>query len=99
MRNLPLAIIQVLRPFEWAFSDQVWEWVKVLLVGAVLAPGRRTVTAVLRVMGLHGEQQFQNYHHVLIRASWSSHVVSRILLGLLVPAFVQGTPFEHRRYL
>jgi hypothetical protein len=37
---------------------------------------------------LHGERQFQNFHRVLNRASWSSRTVSRILLGLLVAAFV-----------
>ncbi len=88
MRNLPTAIIQVLRPFEWVFSDQVWDYVKVLLVGAILAPSKRTVTAALRVMGLHHDRQFQNYHRVLNRASWSSRTVSRILLRLLVTTFL-----------
>ena len=88
MRNLPDAIIHVLRPFEWAFSERVWEWAKILLIGAILAPGIRTVTAALRVMGLSQERQFQNYHRVLNRAKWSSRIVSRILFGLLVRAFV-----------
>ena len=88
MLNLPIAIIQVLRPFEWAFSERSWEWARVLVIGAILAPGKRTVTAVLRVMGLHGERQFQNFHRVLNRATWSSRTVSRILLRLLVAAFV-----------
>ena len=88
MRDLPLAIITVLRHFEMVFSERVWEWAKVLLIGAILAPGTRTVTAALRVMGLSSETQFQNYHRVLNRASWSSHTLSRILLRLLVRAFV-----------
>jgi hypothetical protein len=88
MRNLPTTIIQVLRPFERVFSDQLWDHVKVLLVGAILAPGKRTVTAALRVMGLQHERQFQNYHRVLNRASWSSRALSRILLRLLVAAFL-----------
>ncbi len=88
MRDLPIAIIQVLRPFEWAFSERIWEWAKILVIGAILAPGKRTVTAALRVMGLRGERQFQNFHRVLSRATWSSRVVSRILLGLLLRAFV-----------
>jgi len=93
MRDLPVAIIQVLRPFEWAFSERVWEWAKILLIGAILAPGIRTVTAALRVMGLSQERQFQNYHRVLNRAKWSSRTVSRILLRLLVRAFVpEGHP-------
>ena len=88
MRDLPLAIITVLRHFEVVFSERVWEWAKVLLVGAILAPGTRTVTAALRVMGLAHEAQFQNYHRVLNRAKWSSHRLSCILLRLLVRTFV-----------
>ncbi len=88
MHNLPKAIIQVLRPFEWAFSDRTWQWAKILLVGAILTPGNRTVSAALRVMGLSGERQFQNFHRVLNRASWSSRSLSRILLRMLVAAFI-----------
>jgi len=88
MRDLPEAIITVLRHFELAFSERVWEWAKILLVGAILAPGKRTVTSVLRVMGLSQERQFQTFHRVLNRASWSSRMLSRILLGLLLRAFV-----------
>jgi hypothetical protein len=88
MLPLPSAIIGVLRHFEDGFSERVWEWAQVLVVGAILAPGPRTVAAVLRVMGLSEEAQFQNYHRVLNRARWSSRALSRILLHLLVAAFV-----------
>jgi hypothetical protein len=88
MRDLPEAIILVLRHFELAFSEPIWEWAKVLLVGAILAPGIRTVAATLRVMGLSHERQFQNYHRVLNRAKWSSRSLSLILLRLLLGAFV-----------
>src|SRR5919206_2030526 len=88
MRDLPSAIITVLRHFELVFSERVWEWAKVLLVGVILAPGKRTVTAALRVMGLSNEAQFQNYHRVLNRDTWSSRTLSRILLRLLVRFFV-----------
>ena len=60
----------------------------VLLVGAILTPGIRTVTAALRVMGLAGEHHFTNYHRVLNRATWSARHGSRILLGLLITALV-----------
>lgn len=88
MLNLPKGIIHVLRHFEGAFSERVWEWAKVLVVGAILAPGERTVAAVLRVMGQQNEKQFQNYHRVLNRAKWSSLEVSRLLFLLLVQMFV-----------
>jgi hypothetical protein len=56
----------------------------------MLAPGERTVTGILRVMGLSGERQFQNYHRVLNRAKWASRALSGILLHLLVQMFVPG---------
>src|SRR3954454_3269544 len=88
METLPREIVRVLRVFEEVFSERVWDWVQVLVVGAILTPGQRTVAAVLRVMGLGDERQFQNYHRVLSRARWSSREASRRLLGLLVEAFV-----------
>ena len=90
MLTLPKRIIQVLRQFEAVLSEQVWEWAKVLLIGAILAPGERTVAAILRVMGCSDDQQFQNYHRVLNRAKWSSRELSRRLLVLLVRLFVPG---------
>jgi DDE superfamily endonuclease len=63
------------------------------MAGAILAPGRRTVSSALRAMGLDQEKRFHRYHRVLSRASWSSREASRILLGLLVEAFVpEGDP-------
>lgn len=91
MRTLPAHIIQVVRHFELVFSERTWEWVKILLIGAILAPGKRTVTACLRVMGLSHEKQFQSYHRVLNRAKWSSRKLSRILLRLLIQAFVSSS--------
>ena len=93
MLHLPREIIAVLRVFAPIFSDRTWQWAQVLLVGAILAPGTRTVTAVLRVMGLSGDAQFQNYHRVLSRATWSSRALSCLLLRALVAAFVPaGAP-------
>jgi hypothetical protein len=44
-------------------------------------------------MGLSGDAQFQNYHRVLKRATWSSRELSRRLLLRLVDAFVPaGAP-------
>lgn len=88
MRNLPTEIMVLMQYFVPVFSERTWDWVQVLVVGAMLAPGKRTVTAVLRVMGLSEERQFQRYHRVLNRAKWSSLQVSQILLGSLVIRFV-----------
>ena len=93
MPTLPIEIMIVLQHFAPVVSERIWDWAQVLVAGAILAPHKRTVTSVLRVMGLSGERQFQNYHRVLNRARWSGLEVSRILLGLLVSAFVlPGAP-------
>ncbi len=93
MLALPAAIIGVLRAFEPCFSARVWDWAQVLVVGAILAPGHRTVAAILRVMGLGDAATFQNYHRVLNRARWSSRALSGVLLQLLVAALVPpGAP-------
>jgi hypothetical protein len=70
--------------FAPLFSKRVWQHVQVLVVGAILAPGKRTITAALRVMGLAHAKSFQQYHRVLNRAVWSSLDGSRLLLLLLV---------------
>lgn len=88
MLTLPFALTSLIVGFAPLFSKPVWKHVQILLVGAILAPGKRTVTSALRVMGLSGERHFQTYHRVLNRACWSSRQASRILLGLLVDAFV-----------
>ena len=88
MEALPREIVRVLRVFEDAFSERIWDWVQALVVGAILTPGQRTVAAVLRVMGLGDERQYQNYHRVLNRARWSSRELSRRLLLAIVAAFV-----------
>jgi hypothetical protein len=84
-----LSVLQVFAPH---FSNLVWQHAVVLVVGAILAPGRRTVTAILRVMGLSEECQFQAFHRVLNRAVWSSWALSRMLLRLLVATFVPSGP-------
>jgi DDE superfamily endonuclease len=93
MPHLPEAIILVLAPFAPLFSDRVWGHARVLLLGAMLTPGPRTVTAALRAMGLAMERHFTNYHRVLNRATWSARQGSQILLGLLLTLLVPpGAP-------
>ena len=59
MLSLPPTCISVIAVFAPVFSKPVWQHVKVLITGAILAPGRRTVTAALCVMGLSTEPHFQ----------------------------------------
>ena len=88
MLSLPIAFTSVIGVFAPVFSRPVWQHVKVLLTGAVLAPGKRTVTAVLHIMGRSAASDFQTYHRVLNRAVWSPLKASRLLLRLLVAVFI-----------
>jgi len=64
----------------------------VLLVGAILSPGQRTVSSALRAVGLRHVRTFQAYHRVLNRAVWSSRAASRLLLRLLLATFAPEGP-------
>ncbi len=66
-----LAIALLLQTFATAFTRPTFDHVLVLVYGTLLAPGRRTVTAALRAVGLGDEQRFTTYHRVLNRAAWS----------------------------
>ena len=90
MRTLPIMMIRLLAPFAPLFSKRVWQNAQLLLVGAILAPGRRTVSSALRAIGLDQYKRFHRYHRVLSRASWSSREAGRILLGLLLEAAFVG---------
>jgi hypothetical protein len=92
MRTLPAMMLHLLNPFVPLFSTRLWPHVQVLLAGAILAPGKRTVSAALRLMGLGQTEHFQRYHRVLNRAVWSGREASRVLLGLLVKTFVPNGP-------
>jgi DDE superfamily endonuclease len=84
MLSLPIAFSSAIGIFAPVFSRPVWQHVPVLMTDAVLAPGRRTVTAILRIMGRSAAPDFQTYHRVLHRAVWSPLTASRLLLRLLV---------------
>ena len=55
-----------------------------MLVGAILAAGRRTVAAAFRVMGLNGDRNYARYHQVLNRPAWSPLKLSQVLMRLLL---------------
>src|SRR5829696_9127811 len=81
-----------MRPFQGHFTAAVWRHVLVLVCGALLAPGRRTVTAALRVMGLGEAAGFAVYHRLLSHGRWGARAVAHRLLLLLVAAFVPDGP-------
>jgi hypothetical protein len=88
MPTLPAELASILLAFCPLFSDRVWTCAHVLFIGAILAPGKRTVSSALRVMGWSEERHFQNYHRVLNRAFWSCRQASLILVRMLLDTFV-----------
>lgn len=92
MVTLPLDLFTLLMPFAPLFSRPVFQHVRLMVLGALLTPGRRTVAAILRTLGRAQEHHFQNYHRVLNRDCWSARHAARILFGLLVRRFVPKGP-------
>ena len=84
---MPCEFVSLMVAFAPLFSKPVFQHAQLLLMGAILAPGKRTVTSALRVMGKGQEKHFQNYHRVLSRARWSGLAASQLLLSLLVSTF------------
>jgi len=87
MLSLPNTFTAVISIFIPVFSRPVWQHAKVLLTGAILAPGKRTVSSILRIMDKADEPHFQTYHRVLNRAAWSPLKASRFLLRFMLAIF------------
>jgi hypothetical protein len=97
MLNVPAEMTAFLALFAPLFTPSVWYHAQLLVVGAILTPGKRTVTAILSVMGLRQSRHFQNYHRVLNRARWSSRALSQKLLHVLITVFVPRGPIARGR--
>jgi hypothetical protein len=92
MLTPPPQFSSIILAFAPLFWKRTWERAQFLLWGAILAPGKRTVTSALRIMGLSEDRHFQNYHRVLNRAHWSCLKASRILLHWLISTFATAGP-------
>ncbi len=92
MSPLPPRFASVILTFADLFHQSTWRYAQQLLIGAILAPGSRTVSSALRILGRAGERHFVNFHRVLNRAPWSPRAASRLLLGLLLRRFVPTGP-------
>lgn len=89
---VPLILANWLSVFRSCFTAPVWSRVLILVAGAVLAPGKRTVTQALRVMGLGEAPQFRRYHEVLGRARWDARGVARLLLLHILDRLLPSGP-------
>jgi hypothetical protein len=92
MSSFPDEFLTLIIAYSGLFSKPVFVHSRLLLAGAILAPGKRTITSVLRVLGLSQETKFHKYHRVLSLARWCALKGARILLGQLLDAFVAEGP-------
>ena len=92
MLRLPSRFAAVFLCFAALFRQRSWRHAEALLIGAILAPGQRTVTGLLRIAGLAHERRFANYHRILNRAAWDGRAAARMLLGLSLQTFAPRGP-------
>ena len=84
MPTLPEVMVTLLLPFDPLFDPRTWRKAQLLTVGAILSPGKRTVSSALNIPGVGQRGDFATFHHVLNRARWSPLHLSRALLFLLL---------------
>ncbi len=93
MLHVPTRFAAILVSFAPVFVQaRTWQTAQMLMLGALLVPGQRTVCSILRVIGLRQERRFVTYHRVLSRAVWDSRLAARLLLGLLLKTFAPKGP-------
>ena len=93
MLDIPTGFQSTISYFSFAFRKDVWQKVQLLLIGAIICPGSRTVCNVLRCVGLRWEKNFPKYHRVLSLDKWSAFILAKVLLCLVVKTFVaKDTP-------
>jgi DDE superfamily endonuclease len=93
MLHLPARFAAVILPFASLFApDRTWRHAQMLLLGALLTPGQRTVCAILRMVGLRWERHCVSYHRVLNRAVWRRRIGTRLLFDMRLAAFVPRGP-------
>lgn len=92
MPQLPSEFLAVILPYANLFCKRVFIHVQLLLAGAILTPGKRTISSVLRIVGLSQEKAFHKYHRVLSQSRWSALTASRLLLQQLLAVFIGQQP-------
>lgn len=84
MTNLPEAILHVFAMFAPLFSRPVYQNAFKLFLGHILCKGRRTVTDILRCLGLKNIKNFSKFHWVLNGAQWNCLDGAKILFLQLI---------------
>lgn len=105
MLSIPSAANDLLMSFSVAFTDPTFRRVLVLVTGAILTVGNRTVTGMLRTVQGVASGDASTYHRVFSRASWSlwplAKILARAVLSQIPPADpvpipIDDTTAQHR---
>lgn len=89
---VPQNLRQWLQALRACFTAPSWDHALVLVMAALLTPGKRTVSSHLRMTGRAEAANFASYHQILNRAYWSPRAVARRLLGLVFERLVPDGP-------
>jgi len=90
---VPPEFTELMSAFSTRFTNKIYRRAILLLIGAILTQGKRTVCGVLRTLNLGKTKRWDLYHRVLSRAKWSAFKCARILGNLLIRRFFkEGEP-------
>lgn len=92
MLTFPHEFLGLMIHYRSLFSKPVYQHVCFLIFGTILTIGNRTISSVLRTLGMSKDKGFCKYHRVLNRAHWSARHCARVLLHQLVSTFLLDAP-------
>jgi len=84
MCTIPRAAEPLLQEFAGAFTRPTFPRFVILLLGAILTTGRRTINNLLRTVQVLAPGHPSSYHRVLSRRRWSSWRLARALAGYIL---------------
>ena len=90
MLPLPQVAEPLLMSLSIAFTQPTFNRILVLIAGAVLAKGRRTITSILWIVRGLAPGHLTDYHRVFSRASWSLFPLGQVLAAAIVQWLPDG---------
>lgn len=84
MTNLPFPIVSILAIFLPLFSKPTYRKFLILFHAHILCKGFRTVTGLLKRIGLRKDKSFSNYHDFFNKNKWSAVDGAKILFLRLI---------------
>jgi hypothetical protein len=94
MPNLPCSIVSFLSNFSPLFSKPVHQKFSSLLQAHILSKGVRTVTELLKHLGLRDAKNFSIYHDFFNKNKWSSLEGSKILFQKIISMFSKNEEIQ-----